>query len=280
MTIQQLYAEVRTNEIQKPEKTSTATSSTVDAKALQTSIESLTSRISDVTRGCGCGGGGGRGKWGRRGKKGRGGKGNKSQGNGDNENTKPENDSSKWCVHHAKFGHATENCWAAAKEAKEAGAVVSNHQQSTDRTYQPSFIRPYPRSAQVVGLVVNSTEMQTPDPYNWVVDSAANCYITPYVDTLRNYVEFLKPEIVRGFKGRMEEAIGKGSVTLFDSAGNRLTLDDVVYVQDTSDQIFSLMKFRREKSGGFEFTAVEEFTIWTPNGFRVVGHSINDICHM
>ena len=276
MTIQQLYAEVHANEFQKPEKPST-TNPIVDAKALQTSIDSLASRISDA-QGRGRSGRGGRGKrghkGGNRGRGGRGGKGNKNHPKGDGEGgSKPENDSSKWCVRHARFGHATENCWTAAKEAKDAGAVHSGRQQSTsDRTYQPSFSRPYlysPRSVQVVRLV-NSTEMQlTDDPYNWVVDTAANCYITPYKDTLRNYVEFSEPEIVRGFRGRTEEATGKGSVTLFDFAGNRLTLDNVVYVSGTPDQIFSLMKFRREHVGGFKFTAIEEFIISTPNGFRI-----------
>ena len=181
-----------------------------------------------------------------------------------------------------KFGHATENCWTALREAKEAGADKSTFQRdkdSFDRSYQPSFSRPY--TVQIACLVVSSAEIQsTASPNDWVIDSAANCFITPFKDTLRNYVDFKEPVIVKGFKGRTEIATGKGSVTLFDATGNRLTLDDIVYVDGSPDQILSLMKLRREYAVDFYFTGIEEFVIATPSQFQIAGQSVNDICHM
>ena len=56
-------------------------------------------------------------------------------------------------------------------------------------------------------------------------------------------------------------------------------LEDVVYVPDSPDQILSLMKFRREHSADFEFTGPEEFTLTTATGFKLNGHSINDILY-
>ena len=56
-------------------------------------------------------------------------------------------------------------------------------------------------------------------------------------------------------------------------------LEDVVYVPESPDQILSLMKFRRQHSGDFKFTSLEEFTFATPTGFTLTGRSINDILY-
>ena len=56
-------------------------------------------------------------------------------------------------------------------------------------------------------------------------------------------------------------------------------LEDVVYVPESPDQILSLMKFRRQHSADFEFMGPEEFTLTTPTGFTLTGHSINDILY-
>ena len=84
---------------------------------------------------------------------------------------------------------------------------------------------------------------------------------------------------MKGFGGKQENAYGEGSIILTDSRGNEEVLEDVVYVPDSPDQILSLMKFRREHSADFEFTGPEEFTLTTATGFKLNGHSINDILY-
>ena len=60
-------------------------------------------------------------------------------------------------------------------------------------------------------------------------------------------------KFVNGFTGKKETAVGQGSITLTDPRGNEKVLEDVVYVPDSSDQILSLMKFRRQHSADFKF---------------------------
>jgi transposase InsO family protein len=132
-------------------------------------------------------------------------------------------------------------------------------------------------SANVTRFIANSSELTPPRNNNtWVVDSAANAYITPFKSDLRFFVEENIGE-VKGFGGRLETALGKGSITLTDVAGNKVTLMDVCYVPSSQDRILSLMKFRREHSVDFQFTGPETFMLTAANGFSIWGNSINDI---
>jgi hypothetical protein len=79
--------------------------------------------------------------------------------------------------------------------------------------------------------------------------------------------------------GKLTTALRKGSMTLTDIAGNRLTLHDVCYVPESQDQILSMMKFRREHSAHFQFTGLETFEMKAANGFELSGRSINNILH-
>ena len=69
---------------------------------------------------------------------------------------------------------------------------------------------------------------------------------------------------VKGFGGKLTTALGKGSMTLTDTAGNRLTLHDVCYVPESQDRILSLTKFRREHYADFQFTGLERFVMKAP----------------
>jgi hypothetical protein len=82
---------------------------------------------------------------------------------------------------------------------------------------------------------------------------------------------------VKGFDGKLETAHSKGSITLTDSAGRRITLDDVCYAPGSQDRILSTIKFRREHKADFKFTRPESFTMTAANGFKFAGNSINDI---
>ena len=131
-------------------------------------------------------------------------------------------------------------------------------------------------SANVTRFIANSSELASSSNNSWIVDSAANAYITPYKSDLRFFVEENIGE-VKGFGGKLEMAQGKGSVTLSDAAGNRVTLLNVCYVPSSQDRILSLMKFRREHLVDFHFTGPETFTLSAANGFQLSGHSSNDI---
>jgi len=76
--------------------------------------------------------------------------------------------------------------------------------------------------------MANVTEMQpTKNPYKWIVDTAANTYITSFKNHLHNYINFPQVEMVKGFAGKLETAYGKGSIFFTDSTGHRITLKDV-----------------------------------------------------
>ena len=61
-----------------------------------------------------------------------------------------------------------------------------------------------------------------------------NAYITSFKSDLRLFIEQKVGEI-KGFGGKLEIAEGKGSVTLTDAAGNRITLNDVYYIPSNQD---------------------------------------------
>jgi len=122
ISTQQLYAEVCAQELNNPfpESLNPISTMTTEAKALQMTIQVLTTRFDKFERGRGRGIGkdGHRGRGGKaakngsRGGRGRGhGKGRGGKGN--DEGVRLENDKSKWCRWCVKFRHATENCWTA-----------------------------------------------------------------------------------------------------------------------------------------------------------------------
>jgi len=182
-----------------------------------------------------------------------------------------------------KLGHSDNN-------AKGNGNGNDGHRSRQDRSesYKPNFTYPsYPFSSNTINHIinvtrlinVNSTEISHSNNNDWLVDSAANAYCTPYKSDLRSYVE-TEVGKVKGFGGTLTTAVGKGSMTLIDPRGYRLTLHDVCYCPQSQDRIISLMKFRREHHVDFQFTGLETFMLHAANGFKVHGHSINDILHV
>ena len=129
----------------------------------------------------------------------------------------------------------------------------------------------------VTRFIANSSELTT-SSNSWIVDSAANAYITPYKSDLRFFIEKTIGE-VKGFGGKKQMALGIGSVTLTDAIGNRLILNNVCYVPGSEDRIISMMKFRREHKTDFQFTGPETFSMTTAKGFKLTGHSVNDILY-
>src|SRR5437762_8511977 len=124
------------------------------------------------------------------------------------------------------------------KSERELEENGDNGSKQSDRPYQPSFSRPYQMSAKVTHLIANNTEIEpAKETHKWIVNSAANAYITSFKNSLHNYVDFTEMKNVKGFGGKKEKAYGQGYIILTDSNGYEETLEDVVYVPNSPDQI-------------------------------------------
>ena len=77
----------------------------------------------------------------------------------------------------------------------------------------------------------------------------------------------------------MQTAVGISSITLMDAFDNCIILNNVCYVPASEDRILSMMKFKKEHQANFQFTGLETFCMTTDKGFKLTGHSINDILH-
>ena len=167
-----------------------------------------------------------------------------------------------------------------ANSSRHLAKISTISNETTYGDYQPNFNnRQF--TANVTRLSVNNTQIaRTSDPSAWIMDSAANAFITPFKERLHNYRQFKEEVQVKGFDGNPEMAVGSGSITLTDHRGNRLTLNDVVYVPGCTEQILSLMKLRRLYGADFAFTSLEEFIIPFPNGVSFSGKSVNDVLYI
>src|SRR5271170_8137406 len=145
--------------------------------------------------------------------------------------------------------------------------------------YQPNFNRQF--IANVTRLSVRNIQIvRTSDLSAWIVDSAANAFITPFKERVHNYRHFKEDVQVKGFDAKPEMAVGSGSITSTDNCGNRLTLNGVVYVPQCTEQILSLMKLQRLYGADFVFTSLEEFEIPFPNVVFFSGKSVNDVFYI
>src|SRR5271170_1104551 len=289
MSTQQHYAEVRVNagRIKPVEPVPN------EVKALKTefqqSFQSLSTRFDNFQRN---NGGGNNSKGGRGGNKGNSRNNGRNNGGGNNSGRKGKNnknrrsrypyDTNKSCELHGR-GHNTDECITLKKRAREQQSSSGSQQQrnNTYGDYQPNFSnRQF--TANVTRMSANNTQMARTktDPSAWIIDSAADAFITPFKERLRNYRSFQDEVEVKGFAGKKEMAIGYGSLTLTDDQGNRQTLNDVVYVPDAEDQILSMMKLREQYDAGFAFTSLLEFDIPFPNGVYFPGRSINYILYI
>ena len=186
-------------------------------------------------------------------------------------------DPDKYCKFHNRRGHSSEECHAAKQDRRN-----EPNKTNFGSSYRPSFEKPREFSVNITRLMVNTaTAVHTGDPHAWIIDSAANAYITPFKNRLHNYRDFANQRIqVKGFASKTELARGTGSITLMDSTGKRVTLNDVVYVPESPDQILSLIKLRREQNADFRFMATETFDLSFSNGVLFSGQSVNDILHI
>ena len=74
-----------------------------------------------------------------------------------------------------------------------------NGPRQSDRPYQSNYSHPYQMSLKVTRLIANTTEIEPErDPNKWIVESAANAYITSFKNTLQNYIVFDKTKQSKG----------------------------------------------------------------------------------
>ena len=228
MSTQQLYAEVRVNagRIKPVEPVPN------EAKALQTevqqSLQALATRFDKFQRNNDRRN---NGKGGRGSNKGNFRNNGRNNGNNNNSGQKGKNnrssrqypyDTNKSCELHGR-GHSTDECITFKKQAREqqsSGRNQHNQQRNTYGDYQPNFNN-HQFTANVTHLFVNIQIARTSDPFAWIVDSAANAFITPFKKWLHNYRHFKDKVQVKGFDSKPEVAVGSGSITLTDYRGNR-----------------------------------------------------------
>jgi hypothetical protein len=141
----------------------------------------------------------------------------RNNGNGNNSGRKGKNnknrrrypyDTNKSCELHGR-GHSTDECITLKKQAREqqssSGRNQHNQQRNTYGDYQPNFSnRQF--TANVTRLSVNNTQIArtNADPSAWIIDSAADAFITPFKERLRNYHTFKEEVEVKGFGGKPE----------------------------------------------------------------------------
>src|SRR5579859_6095309 len=287
MSTQQLYAEVRVNagRIKPVEPASNLN----EVKALHTefhqSLQALATRFDNFQRnndGCSNGKGGRGSNKGISHNNGRNNHyDNRRKGKNNKNRQRYPYDTNKFCDLHGR-GHSTEDCIVLKRQAREQQSSSGKSQQHIMYgDYQPNFNnRQF--IANVTRLSVNhvQTAHTSADSSTWIMDSAANAFITPFKERLHSCHQFKEKVQVNGFGGKPEVAVGSGSITLMDSYGNRQTLNDVVYIPECTEQILSLMKLWRLYGAGFVFTSLEEFNIPFPNGVLFSGKSVNDVLYI
>ena len=193
MSTQQLYAEVRVNagRIKPVEPVPN------EVKALQTelqqSLQAFVTRFDNFQRsndGRSNGKGGRKGNFRNNGRNNRHGNDNRRKGKNNKSRQRYPYDTNKSCELHGR-GHSTDECITLKRQAhkqQSSGRNQHNQQRNTYGDYQPNFNnRQF--TATVTRLSVNNTQIArtSADPFAWIVDSAANAFITPFKECLHNY---------------------------------------------------------------------------------------------
>jgi hypothetical protein len=196
-------------------------------------------------------------------------------------NAIPPPDPSKYCDFCQMKGHATEFCLKRLIKSKELSNRSSNSSQNQgDIEYRPPF------NANVTRFSCHSSTISlNPNPLIWVVDSGADAIITPFKERLHNFQLFESNREVKGIGGKTTlNAIGFGTITLTDDAGNLYTLRNAVYVPDAADNILSMMEIREQ---GLPLHFIEDPDIPDCNGnfkisarktkFSLNGHAVGKL---
>ena len=157
----------------------------------------------------------------------------------------------RYCQNCKRIGHTREQCHRRRYYRNGNG----NRDGNGDVDYQPNFNF----QANVTQLsqcsLCEPVRRQPGDPYEWIVDSAANVFVMPYKNRIQNYRPFEEACLVRGIGGKSVLALGSGRVTLTDICGFRYTLKNVLYVPDAETPILSLMQLRNQ---GIDFEFLPE----------------------
>jgi hypothetical protein len=94
---------------------------------------------------------------------------------------------------------------------------------------------------------MHSTTTSNPqsNSLTWIVDSASNTNLTPYLKRLDEYTLFKHPQVIQGIGGMTVDALGSGSINITDWNEREVTIDDVFYVPEAMDPILSMQKLRK-----------------------------------
>ena len=69
---------------------------------------------------------------------------------------------------------------------------------------------------------------------NWIIDSAANAYITSFKSDLRLFIE-QKVEEIKDFDNKLEIIQDKDLIILINIIDNRIIFNDIYYILDNQD---------------------------------------------
>ena len=228
-----------------------------------------------------------------KGKAKRGGNYSKYNGKGKKYNPYNSNRKSRWCVVHKIPTHWTSDCrivkslkpgengsnrrngYGNGGNAKnDEGEVRFNHwnRQANVSYFCPSaeFKSPCSQNPQV-----NQTSLRSVDPYEWLVDTAANASITPFQERLHNYIEFTRNGTVAGLAGKTEAVLGLGNLVFRNPLGYSYQIRGVLYVPNALNQILSMCHLI-DLNLRFYFTnwATKDFKLVAVNfPFRIYGYS-------
>ena len=117
---------------------------------------------------------------------------------------------------------------------------ISNNNGQNDESGSTSF-------QWRANVTTHSTTVSNPpsNALTWIVDSASNANLTPYLERIDEYVKFEHPQVIKGIGGMTIDALGSGSIIITDWNNREVTIDDVFYVPKATDPILSMQKLRK-----------------------------------
>jgi hypothetical protein len=96
----------------------------------------------------------------------------------------------------------------------------------------------YNYQVQVTRYIANiGLQKSCNNPNEWIVDSASNAFLAPFLDCIQNYSESDLQGEVKGIRGKFVAAQGIGSATLTNSSGNQYTLGDALFVPQAANLV-------------------------------------------
>jgi hypothetical protein len=135
-------------------------------------------------------------------------------------------------------------------------------------------------------MTTHSTTLSNPqsNSQTWIVDSASNANLTPYLERLDEYVKFDHPQVIKGIGGMTVDALGSGYIIITDWNDREVTINDVFYVPKATDPILSMQKLRKNNIRivfDDDDRDIDKFVLNSyEEDFNLAGRSIDNILYV